>query len=161
MGVWRSADRRSLQAVGVLLFAAGIVGLPNHTVFAMSSRWLDPGFNDTMHITLTTVFGLLVFAALVLSAVAYRGWFRTYAIGTLAAAMGFGIASSFAIRGIEQNLTAWAGAFERINAYAYFAWLVVLAVTVMRRSVRAGTAKATDTPEEVKQQVMISSGPAG
>jgi len=47
--------------------------------------------------------------------------------------IGFGAAASFAIQGIEQNMTPWAGAFERINAYAYFAWLVVLALTVMRR----------------------------
>jgi hypothetical protein len=37
-----------------------------------------------------------------------------------------------AIEGIEQNFTPWAGAFERINAYAYFAWPIVLAVTVHR-----------------------------
>lgn len=42
------------------------------------------------------------------------------------------MASSFAIQGIEQDDTSWAGGFERINAYAYFAWLIVLAVTVMR-----------------------------
>jgi hypothetical protein len=40
--------------------------------------------------------------------------------------------ASVAIQGIEQNFTPWAGAFERINAYTYFAWLVVLAVTVHR-----------------------------
>jgi len=45
---------------------------------------------------------------------------------------GFGMASSLAMRGIEQNDTPWAGGFERINAYAYFAWLVVLAVMVIR-----------------------------
>jgi hypothetical protein len=41
------------------------------------------------------------------------------------------------MQGIEQNDTTWAGGFERINAYVYFAWLVVLAVTVMRREVSA------------------------
>jgi hypothetical protein len=45
----------------------------------------------------------------------------------------FGIASSFAMRGIDQNDTPWAGSFERINAYAYFAWLLVLAAVVIRR----------------------------
>jgi hypothetical protein len=40
------------------------------------------------------------------------------------------------IQGIEQNFTPWAGGFERINAYSYFAWLVVLAVTVYRRSIK-------------------------
>jgi hypothetical protein len=42
-----------------------------------------------------------------------------------------------AIQGIEQDDTPWAGGFERINAYAYFAWLIVLAVTVMRRELPA------------------------
>ncbi|MDF2746827.1 MAG: hypothetical protein K0S98_1112 [Propionibacteriaceae bacterium] len=51
--------------------------------------------------------------------------------------VGFGMAASFGIQGIEQNDTPWAGGFERINAYAYFAWLMVLPVTVMRREVPA------------------------
>jgi hypothetical protein len=45
---------------------------------------------------------------------------------THAVVVGFGLAASFAIQGIEQNDTPWAGGFERINANAYFAWLVVL-----------------------------------
>jgi hypothetical protein len=69
-----------------------------------------------------------------LSAVAYRGRFRRYSIATLLVLVGFGTASSIAMGGIEENLTPWAGGFERINAYAFFAWLIVLAVTVMRRS---------------------------
>ena len=71
---------------------------------------------------------------MIFSAVAYRGWFRLYSIATLVVVIGFGGATSIAIRGIEQNHTPWAGGFERINAYTYFAWLVVLAVTVIRRS---------------------------
>jgi hypothetical membrane protein len=136
VGVWRSADRRSLRWVGLLLIAAGLVGFPNHTVFAMSSRGMEGGFNDTMHFALSMAFNPIVFAAVILSAVAYRGWFRPYSIATLLVVIGFGVATSIAIRGIEENHTPWAGGFERINAYAYFAWLVVLAVTVMRRSLR-------------------------
>src|SRR4030095_6046189 len=88
----------------------------------------------TMHIILSGVFSLFVFVAVALSAVAYRGWFRLSSIVALVVLIGFGGAASIAIRGIEENLTPWAGGFERINAYAYFAWLVVLAVTVIRRS---------------------------
>ena len=33
----------------------------------------------------------------------------------------------------------WAGGFERINAYAYFAWLVVLAVMVIRHELGPST----------------------
>lgn len=73
---------------------------------------------------------------MVLSAVAYRGWFRVYAVATIAVVVGFGMASAFAMRGIEQNHTPWVGGFERINAYTYFAWLIVLALTVMRREIQ-------------------------
>jgi hypothetical protein len=86
-----------------------------------------------MHIILSAVFSLFVVVAMGLSAVAFRGPFRLYTIATVLVVIGFGAAASFAIQGIEQNMTPWAGAFERINAYAYFAWLVVLTLTVMRR----------------------------
>lgn len=78
-----------------------------------------------------------------LSAVACPG-FRLYAIATIPILVGFGAASSLAIQGIEQNLTPWAGAFERINAYTYFAWLIVLAVTVHRSINRNGVALRSD-----------------
>jgi len=137
VGVLRASSRRSLSWVGGILIAIGVIGFPNHTVWAMSSRDMEGGFNDTMHIILSAVFSVLVVAAMALSAVAYRGWFRLYAFATIAVVVGFGMAASFAIQGIEQNDTPWAGGFERINAYAYFAWLMVLAVTVMRREVPA------------------------
>jgi hypothetical membrane protein len=137
VGVLRASYRRSLSWIGGLLIAIGVVGFPTHTVWAMSSRDMETGFNDTMHITLSAVFSALVIAAMVLSAVAYRGWFRLYASVTIAVVVGFGMAASFAMQGIEQNDTPWAGGFERINAYAYFAWLIVLAVTVMRREMPA------------------------
>jgi hypothetical membrane protein len=133
VGVHRASYRRSLSWVGGLLIAIGVVGFPTHTVWAMSSRGMGAGFNDTMHIILSAVFSALVIAAMALSAVAYPGWFRLYALATIAVLVGFGMAASVAIQGIEQNDTPWAGGFERINAYAYFAWLIVLAVTVMRR----------------------------
>jgi hypothetical protein len=107
----------------------------------MSSRWMEPGFTDTMHILGTGVWSLFVLVAIVLSAVAYLGWFRFYSIATVLVLVGFGTASSIAMGGIEENLTPWAGGFERINAYAFFAWLVVLAVTVMRRSLGQVTPK--------------------
>ena len=138
VGVWRSADRRSLHWVGICLVATGLMRFPTHTVFAMSSRWLPTGLNDVMHIVLTSVFGLLVFSALVLSAVVYPGWFRWFAIATLLVIGGFGAASSFAMQGISRNATPWAGGFERINAYTYFVWIVVLAVITLRRRPETG-----------------------
>ena len=134
VGIWRSADRSGLSWVGLLLFVAGMIGFPTHTAFAMSSRWMARGLNDTIHASLSAAFSLIVFAAVALSAVAYRGWFRAYAIATLSILVGFGAASSLALQGLEQNATPWAGAFERINAYAYFSWIVALAVTTLRQT---------------------------
>jgi Protein of unknown function (DUF998) len=105
--------------VGVFTVGAGLIGLPNHTVFAMSSRWMNGGFNDIMHMILSNIFSLFVFMAMVLSAIVYRGWFRLYSITALLVMIGFGGAAWWAIQGIEENRTPWAGGFERINAYTY------------------------------------------
>ena len=139
----------------------GVVGLTTHTVWAMSSRDLETGFNDAMHIASSTVFSVIVVATMVLSAVADRGWFRLYALATVAVVMGFGMASAVAIQGIEENDTPWAGAFERINAYAYFAWLVVLALVVIRHDL--GGSRARRRPRETRPgvpRVQLSSGSA-
>jgi hypothetical membrane protein len=152
VGVWRAATRRSLRWSGLTLAAIGVSGAPTHTIYAMSSRGVEAGFNDTMHMAFTMLFTVLVVTAIVLAAVAYRGWFRMYSITTLAVLMGFGVASSFAMGGFEQNSTPWAGGFERMNAYAYFAWLVVLAVTVMRRSLSGRTPETGDGAVQARTQ---------
>jgi hypothetical membrane protein len=154
--LWRAGDRMSLSWIGRLLLTTAVLGVPTHTVFAMSSRGMEGGLNDMAHIILTNVFTLLITAAIVLSAVAYRGWFRLYAVGTLAVLVGFGAAAWIAIQGIEQNVTPWAGAFERINVYTTFAWLIVLAVTVMRRSLGTGRAESPSSPVKAKEPAIAS-----
>jgi hypothetical protein len=148
LGIWRTAGRgRSLRWVGLGLVATTVFGLVIHPFFPMASRW---SFTDTpMHGILSVVWSLGISAVVVLAAVAYRGWFRLYSIGTVLVMMVFGIASGIAIRGIEQNDTPWAGAFERINAYALMAWLVVLVVTVIRHPVDQMTVEhgVTDGPQ--------------
>jgi hypothetical protein len=64
---------------------------------------------------------------------------RLCSVVTLLIMLGSGVASSIAIQGIEENNTPWAGAFERINAYAFMAWFVVVAVTVIRRTLGKAT----------------------
>jgi Protein of unknown function (DUF998) len=148
LGIWRAVGRsRSLRWVGLGLVATTMFGLVIHPFFPMASRW---NFTDTpMHGILSVVWSLGISAVVVLAAVAYRGWFRLYSIGTVLIMMAFGIASGIAIRGIEQNDTPWAGAFERINAYALMAWLVVLVVIVIRHPVEPMTVEhgATDGPQ--------------
>jgi hypothetical membrane protein len=135
LGILRVAGQnRALRWVGVTLLAATAVSIWVHPFFPMGSRWMERSFTDTVHGTLTFVWLPIIAAALALSAVAFRGGFRLYAITTIAVFMGFGVASGIAIQGLEQNDTPWAGILERISAYALMAWFVVLAVTVIRRS---------------------------
>ena len=149
-GILRAADRnRSLRWTGLALLAATALAIWIHPFFPMSSRWMERGFTDTMHETLTFAWLPIIIMAVALSAVAYRGWFRVYSIATLVAMTGFGIASGIAIQGLEENDTPLAGVFERINAYALMAWFAVLAATVIRRSLSDATRekRTTDVPQ--------------
>jgi hypothetical protein len=70
--------------------------------------------------------------AIVLAAVAIRGWFRWFSIASLLVILGFTALSSVAIQGIEESDTPWAGALERVSAYGVMVWLVVLAWIALR-----------------------------
>jgi len=137
VGVWLSADGSRAQrwAAGFLL-AASVITAPLHPFFPMSSRGMGTGFNDTMHLVLTMAFSVLVFGAMVASVVAIRGWFRLYAIASLVLMMAFGGLTGPLMSDIANSQpTPWLGTFERINAYTMFAWIVVLAVVLIRRTV--------------------------
>jgi hypothetical protein len=72
--------------------------------------------------------------------------------------IGFGMASTIAIGGIEENHTPWTGGFERISAYAYFAWLVVLAMTVIRRSRTRATPETLTEVAQTREPSMAANG---
>lgn len=132
VGLFRSARSVGLRWTGALLSAANLVTLPTHTVWAMSSRGMQTGINDTLHAQTTIAFSLFVGAAIVLSAIAIRGWFRPFAFMTLAMIIGFGLAASGSMSGLAKDDTPWAGAYGRTNYYVYFLWLVVFALLALR-----------------------------
>lgn len=137
VGVWRSAgDSRALRWTAGFMLAAGVVTAPLHPFFPMSSRGMETGFNDTMHLILTMAFGLLVFGAVAASAVALRGWFRFYAVASVVVIVAFAGLTGPLMSDIANSLpTPWLGAFERINAYATFVWMVLLALVLLHRTV--------------------------
>lgn len=135
VAIYKAAGRNSsLRWAGLAMLAATALGFVIHPFFPMSSRWMESGFTDTMHALLSGVWGVVTSACIVLAAFAHRGWFRVYSIVTVVVLIGFSVASSIAIAGIEQDHTPWAGVFERISAYGLMAWFVALSTTVMRRS---------------------------
>ena len=135
IGVWRAgadAQNRSLRWAGVALSAAHAFGLLIHSFFPMTSRWLEPNPSDWMHGAATAVWGIGISVAMVLAAVAIRGWFRWFSIVSLVVIVASSALSSVAIQGMEQNDTPWAGALERVSAYGFMVWLVVLASITLR-----------------------------
>jgi hypothetical membrane protein len=146
-GLWRAGDQnKALRGVAIFLLTPALLGLILHPFFPMSTRGMELGFNDTMHKDLTFVWVFLVIVAVIFGAVAYPGWFRLYSIGSLLAMAVFGGLAGTSMQNIADNLpTPWVGAFERTNAYVYLAWLAVLAITVMRRSLTDATPEITGT----------------
>jgi hypothetical protein len=135
VGVWRSAARsRSLRWVGLIFIAASLLGLVLHPFFPMTARGVGTTFTETMHQSLTSVWSMMVSVAILLAAIAYRGWFRVYSIATLLVLIVFGYLAMAAMAGFPYSPTPLAGVFERVSAYTFMAWMVVLAVTVMHRS---------------------------
>jgi Protein of unknown function (DUF998) len=135
IGVWRAgadAQNRSLRWAGVVLIAAHAFGLLIHSFFPMTSRWLEPTSSDWMHGAASAVWGIGISVAILLAAVAIRGWFRWFSIASLVVIVGSSALSSVAFQGIEQNDTAWAGALERVSAYGLMVWLVVFAWITLR-----------------------------
>src|SRR5918993_4312411 len=107
--IMRKSDSRSLRWLGGLLIALGVMGFPTHTVWAMSSRNLESGFNDTKHVAMSLLWGVFMVPTVVLSALAFRGWFRPLALAMLLLMFGFGVASASLAAGIEENRTPWLG----------------------------------------------------
>ena len=103
-------------------------------VFPMHMRGVQPTFTDLMHGLLAIDPFLL--AAVVLGAIAVRGWFRRYTVATIAfttllSIIGF----SFVPAVIANQPTPWMGAFERAAQYAMNLWYAAFAVVLLRQEV--------------------------
>jgi hypothetical membrane protein len=134
VGIRQSAGRnRALRRVGLILLAAGAVTIFLHPLAPIHGRGVEVGLTDTMHQVVTVAWALAVFAAVALGAVAYRGWFRFYSLATLMVLPLFGwLAANLDEARTADLATPWMGFFERVNAYTLFAWMVVLAVILLR-----------------------------
>jgi hypothetical protein len=133
IGIWMSANgRRLVKAMAVMMVLNTIDALVLWNFFPMHMRGSQPTFTDMMHGLLAIDPFLL--AAIVLGAVAFRGWFRTYTIATIVfttalAVMGFSYISAV----VENQPTPWMGAVERASQYVMNLWYAVLAIVLLRQ----------------------------
>ncbi len=137
-GVWKSAGtNRALRVVGVLLLLSGLLGLLWPFAAMHQREVLAAGggtFGDTLHRILGIATVLLFVVTVGFGAAAFGPRFRFYSIATLVVAFVFGMLTGLASPRLAANLpTPYIGLWERISIAAYMVWLVVLALTLLRR----------------------------
>jgi hypothetical protein len=137
-GVWRSAARTgSLRVAGRLIFAYGALGVlwpfaPMHLRDALAAGEATP--SDTMHIVLASATVLLMLLAIGFGAAALGRRFRLYSVASLVTLGAFGGLTFANASRVAANLpTPWLGVWERINVGVFLLWVVVLALTLLRR----------------------------
>ena len=135
-GVWRRAGRdRRLRQLAVVFAAGAVDALVLWNGFPMHRRGDPHTVTDTMHLLLAA--NPFVPLGMIVGASAFRGWFRTYTLGTLAlllvlAAFAFSYAPALA----ANEPTPWLGLSERVGQYGYGVWEAVLAAVLWRTAGR-------------------------
>jgi hypothetical protein len=137
IGIWMSAEGRSIvRWVAVMMALNCIDALVLWNFFPMHMRGAERTFTDTMHGLLAIDPFLL--AAVVLAAIAWRGWFRTYTLLNLSFTTALAVTAIWSIRAFMANEpTPWMGASERAGQYATNIWYAVFANMLLGREVKA------------------------
>ena len=134
VGIWMSRPTRRAHAAAGLLFAYGALGLLGPTVFEMNVRGSGgPPMADYLHMAITGVLVVIIFA-IVATAASLRGRaFRRYSYATIVAMIAFGIVTGMLSKGLgTAEPTPWLGAAERLNVGAFLLWVAVLGVSLLR-----------------------------
>jgi hypothetical protein len=145
LGVWRSSDHKRVLRIGAcFIVAKEVLGLAATLFTPMHMRGQETTLTDTMHALLTGVgVFLCMFPAIGLAATAFGKQFRLYSIGTMLIFIVFGIVSFLAAPQLAANQpTPLLGVWERVNIFGYLLWIVVLAITLLKKEKREDSIKS-------------------
>ncbi len=144
IGIWRSANgRRLVRVMAVMMALNALDALVLWNFFPMHMRGTQPTFTDLMHGLLAIDPFLLT--AVVLGAVAYRGWFRVYTVSTILFTSVFAVIGFSYVSAVMVNqATPWMGASERASQYATNLWYAVLAAMLLRQQRGGKTGRRED-----------------
>jgi hypothetical protein len=143
IGVVReSRGNRRLRITGWLLMAFVLSG-PVWSFVPMHQRGEVFTWTDAGHIALGGVMVLLITAVIAVGAGALGRRFRLFSQILVTVAFISGVGTfAYVPRMIDQLPTPWVGTVERIHLYAFFLWVGVLAVALLRRHGRNARANA-------------------
>jgi len=137
-GVWKSAQGNSrLRIAGCFMIAYGIVNVfwplaPMHLREVLAAG--GSSISDTMHLVFAGTTVMLMLLGIGFGAAAFGKTFRLYSIITILMLAVFGFLTSLDAPRVQANLsTPLAGVWERINIGVFLLWVVVLAITLLRK----------------------------
>ena len=133
-GVFRVAgQKRALRITGILLITHAILALVSF-FFPMNLREAEKTASDTMHVIIYSIIPILFLFIIWFGSTINGKWFRIYSILTLVVLVLFGILTGITAPRVAAGLpTPWLGIYERINAYGYMVWVILLAFILLRR----------------------------
>lgn len=131
-GVLKSANgNRHLRTLAIIIFAYCIW---NFYWPPMHQRGTVPSLTDTLHIVWSSVTVILMMLMMGFGAAALGKKFRCYTVATMILLMGFGYLTGLDAPKIPDNLpTPLLGIWERILISLFMFWVIVLAITLLRR----------------------------
>jgi hypothetical protein len=128
-----SSGSPRLRLTGWLLVAFVLLG-PLWSFFPMHQRGDVFTWTDAGHIALGGVFVLLITAVITVGSGAVGRRFRVFSQILVTVAFIAGVGTfAYVPRMINQLPTPWVGTVERIHLYAFYLWVAVLSVALLRR----------------------------
>lgn len=133
-GVWASAEgRRARTLTAAALVGYGATSTAGLLLAPMDLRTAGISDQTRLHIWNTALQGLFIASVLAFGAFVHRGRFRAYSVATLVICLVSGALASLAA---AQSSMRWIGLTERVNVYAWMAWLAVLALSLLPAQAR-------------------------
>ena len=135
IGLFRaSRDNRALRMDARVMLAFAVLSPVLWSLVPMHQRGAPFGWQDAGHIAMGAASVLTITAFIVIGAFALGAAFRRYSLVTAAVVLATGAASFLSVpRMIAQEPTPWLGVIERVSLYAFYLWMAVLALALMRR----------------------------
>ncbi|MGZ5285999.1 MAG: DUF998 domain-containing protein [Flavisolibacter sp.] len=135
MGVYKTAEKRSLRITGILLLIYGALGLlwPFAPMHLRETLWVGGGtISDTLHIVLGVTTQIIYLLALVFAATSLGKRFGIYSLISFILVLILGALTFMEAPGIANNEpTPMIGVWERINIGLFLVWVIVLALILL------------------------------
>lgn len=135
-GVWVSASqKRDLRIVAVLLFAFSLTDVAS-SFFPLNLNEPLGSFTNIMHSILAGGVNVILILLLIgFGARAGGKWFRIYSYATLLGMVVMGVLPLLSGFNLSfDQIPEGFGVGERINAYGYMLWMLVLSIVLLRHS---------------------------